>query len=98
MSKHNYENTLGTSYLEGNRYRDRLKYQNKHNKGKSTGAIFLIWVLFVEFCLLRNITELSLYISTIKNKIVTRVKAPKWVLAGGSYVVLAMVATTVFSG
>jgi len=97
MSQHNYENTLGTSYLEGGRYRDRIKYQDRHSKGKSSGVIFFMWLLFVELCLMRSFGELTLFVSNIKNKFAARVNAPKWILAGGSYVILAMMATTIFS-
>jgi hypothetical protein len=45
---------------------------------------------------MRSFGELGLFLRDIKAKVMARINAPKWILAGGAYVILAMMATTLF--
>lgn len=111
MSKHNYENTLGTSYLaSGGRYRDRVRYTNKHSLSRVTfnARLMLLGFLILSLsyhCASLEVTSLeklnqiqSTLTTNVKSWISANVNAPKWVLSGGAYVILTMMAVTIFKG
>lgn len=111
MSKHNYENTLGTSYLaSGGRYRDRVRYTNKHSLSKVTFNARLMLIGFLVLSIsyhCASLEEVSLQkfnqfksqsVVNVKSWLVANINAPRWVLSGGAYVILTMMAVTIFKG
>lgn len=96
MKRHEYAFTIGQSYLsEGGRYRDRIKYQSRHGEDRA-GILLTVWIMFVQLCLMRSFGELGLFLRDLKTKFVARVNAPKLIIIFGVYIILAMMATTVF--
>lgn len=106
MPNHSYENALGTSYLEGGRYRDRIHYKSKHSIGKFLFNKRIFQFGFLILTMLFHYGNFEDSILQFLNKMIiqgktwvdARVNAPKWVLGGGAYVILSMMAVTIFRG
>lgn len=97
---HNYENTVGTSYLESGKYRDRVRYRSKHHISDTDRILFrigLYTLIVIDYTARSGDMQLNMA-KYIKEWVNNKISAPTWALGAGAYIILAMVAVTVFRG